>query len=567
MAPRLAYYTYTIALACNSQIAKDFEERFIPLFAVLCELRKHPLKYFFKDGLLCLFQSPSHPNERLLMLASRSTQVLRRRLATSTTPAQLPRRTRHLVRKVLFGVTAAATVVYSSSVALSQYDRRYREVLEHNVPLVKNLNYLYQTYRENPREYSQIYKEDLKAYLIGVLSGERISNGEPRKRLEFKAITVQNSESEMHEVLQLLNRLILRLNDQKLILPESQEHDVVQLYQKLATTLKALDEEYAQVVSKGVIQRSSDVIDALTDEYVKSFKTKEETLQAQYQKEFANFKSHIEKEMQANLDNKVKANEEAMMAKHANEMALLSVTQVKQFNKIIREAVDSERNGRLANLSKLDDKIALFNESLDKTSKILLKNESIKQLTTTIEDLRHKLASNEFTSFKIDSEIAKLKHLIEFVDPKPKPCCVKDNKSNGQSSILHLSLDFLEGLSGSTILSNDQVFNRWCLLEQDFKTASLLPSNPGLFSHMVSRLFSKLLITKKGDSPRAIDLDSIYARVEYNLRLGNLSEAVEQVVALRGWPHAICDDWIKDARKKLEIMTLVDLLDAEIKTL
>jgi len=121
--------------------------------------------------------------------------------------------------------------------------------------------------------------------------------------------------------------------------------------------------------------------------------------------------------------------------------------------------------------------------------------------------------------------------------------------------------------STHSILSNEQLLTRWELLVPELRSASLLPPNAGLLGHLSSTIFSKLLLPVKGVKPDGKDIESVIGRVEASLIKGQLDDAVEEVSNLKGWPRKLADDWVKEGRKKLEIEFLVNLIDAESKTL
>ena len=75
------------------------------------------------------------------------------------------------------------------------------------------------------------------------------------------------------------------------------------------------------------------------------------------------------------------------------------------------------------------------------------------------------------------------------------------------------------------------------------------------------------MFTKSGISTDANDMDAVFARVKEDLRFANLDKALEEAVNLEGWPHVLCESWIKDTRRKLEVESLVELLENEVRTL
>ncbi|CAI4940281.1 CFC_HP_G0057030.mRNA.1.CDS.1 [Saccharomyces cerevisiae] len=131
-------------------------------------------------------------------------------------------------------------------------------------------------------------------------------------------------------------------------------------------------------------------------------------------------------------------------------------------------------------------------------------------------------------------------------------------------TLLSVALDELESTcSGKKILSVRRLYRQPAEIEE----AASLFCNSIILGQLTAKVFSLFLFTKTGNPSNATDFDSVYARVGDNLRVSNLNDAVEEVVSLKGWPHKVCESWIEDARRKLEVQRLVEILDCEIRTL
>lgn len=253
-----------------------------------------------------------------------------------------------------------------------------------------------------------------------------------------------------------------------------------------------------------------------------------------------------------------------MLAKHKNELAMLSIKQVQEFNKIISNKIENERNGRLKNLDELNGSVKTVSDSLAALEETLLRSECVNQLTNLVSSIKFKLNLDNTPSLDISKDLQKLTTLVNILPGKPNKCDAKEPQ------LIDVVVNELNSLTSAKenkqILSNEQLLNRWGLLQDKIREASLLPPNAGFLGHVSAKFFSLFLFNKSGISNEN-DIDSVISRVTENIKLNRLDKAVEDVVQLQGWSRLEADDWLQAARSKLELETLVDVVDHEIKTL
>ncbi|CAI6719619.1 BAF_HP2_G0036520.mRNA.1.CDS.1 [Saccharomyces cerevisiae] len=529
--------------------------------------------------------------------------VLRRGLAsinTGTTVAS--KKASHKFRNTFWTIALSATAFYAGGIIYSQKNDKFGDFFSNNVPFAEDLLETYEHYHDRPTLFLEDSWDGLKAKsndLLSGLTGSSQTRRSNRENIEVKKILsleplnieTENSDPQLKEIIGSLNDLINSLNDSNLSIPESEFNSIKKSNQNMLTNLSQLNETLKEALSNYMIQRTSEVITELNTQYENSKREFEKNLQKNLLQEVDEFKENLTKQKDKELEEKLKANEELLQAKHANEVGLLSITQVKEFNKIIKDKIEKERNGRLAHLEEINSEVNDLSKSIDRSSKILSKNEALVQLTFQVDEIKSRINNNNLPDVNIDKELSRLKLLSNLLSTfNKKSCCddgdcsscKKGNENEGKEgkisckckpktnppSLLSVALDELESTcSGKKILSNEQIYNRWNLLADDFKTASLLPPNSGILGQLTAKVFSLFLFTKTGNPSNAMDFDSVYARVGDNLRVSNLNDAVEEVVSLKGWPHKVCESWIEDARRKLEVQRLVEILDCEIRTL
>nr|7PUZ_A Chain A, MICOS complex subunit MIC60 [Lachancea thermotolerans CBS 6340] len=144
-------------------------------------------------------------------------------------------------------------------------------------------------------------------------------------------------------------------------------------------------------------------------------KSREVELTQQFLNEFNAFKAQLEKHSSEELASALKANEQALLAKQSNEVALLSMKQVEEFTKILSEKLDQERQGRLSKLEALNGSVQELAEAVDQVDTLVMKSEVLSQLSLLTTLLKNKLHAGDESSVKIDSELARLKTLCDIL--------------------------------------------------------------------------------------------------------------------------------------------------------
>ncbi|KAF3989508.1 hypothetical protein FT663_01752 [Candidozyma haemuli var. vulneris] len=325
--------------------------------------------------------------------------------------------------------------------------------------------------------------------------------------------------------------------------------------------IKNINENVHALTSKLVKLSTS-----LEEELQKKLKTTQTELLSDYtQKEleltqnlldqFNHEKSNLEKKYKARVTEEVEAAKAAITQAAVNATTMVRVEQTKRFQHMVKQKIDEERDGRLRNLDALNQRL----EELEKYAQAL--------------EEQAVAANNRGV---IQSSLTKLKSLIfateantpaKFLTPYVNK--IDEVTSKSQDEVFSLALKELQPLlaqeSNQSILSVPQLLTAWEELTPELRSASLLPPNAGLLGHVASVIFSKFLLPVKGNKPDGKDIESVIARVNSSLVRGQLDVAVEEVANLKGWSRKLADDWVKEARVRLEAEFLIGLIDAESK--
>ncbi|CUM68132.1 uncharacterized protein PRCAT00005849001 [Priceomyces carsonii] len=360
---------------------------------------------------------------------------------------------------------------------------------------------------------------------------------------KLRLISVDSSKTDpsIQRAIDLLNELTQSVPEnpanEKLV--KAIQSSVTELSEKLNGLSQRFDDE---VASKLKVSQTE-----LLSSYTQKELELTENLIAQFNRE----KSQLDKKYDARLQQEIDATKQALSQAAVNAISMVRLEQTKNFEALVKNKIDSEREGRLANLNKLDSKVS----DLEKFSTSL---ES--QISSNNQRLKIQRALENFKN-AFGREGPELKSLSPYLDH------LTEVSNETKDELLAVALADLRplivGENSKSILSTAQLLSRWEQLTPELRSSSLLPPNAGLLGHLTSRIFSAFLFPVKGSKPDGRDIESVIGRVESSLSRGELDSAVEEVANLKGWPRRLANDWLVEGRKSLEIKFLIDLISTE----
>lgn len=315
---------------------------------------------------------------------------------------------------------------------------------------------------------------------------------------------------------------------------------------QLSTKLNSLSSQFDETLQAKIKESQTDLLTNMTK--------KELELSESFLDQFNQEKLALENKLNNRLYKEVEATREAINQAAANAISMVRIEQTKQFEQLIKTKIDNERNGRLAHLQQLEERLTEVEEFSVGLETQLVANHNKGLLVKLILNLKHVLSSNLNGN-------EKPKELATYFD-KIEQCAKSIN-----DELINVAIGDLKPLiahpSADGILSNSQLVSKWQEISPELRSASLLPPNAGLLGHLSSLLFSKLLLPVNGSKPNGKDIESVIGRIDASLARGDLDIAVEEAANLKGWPRKLANDWIKHGRQRLEVEFLLDVVDSE----
>ena len=270
--------------------------------------------------------------------------------------------------------------------------------------------------------------------------------------------------------------------------------------------------------------------------------------EAQWRREFEDEMRHIreayEHRLRTEREREQLVNEERLR----NKLLEQAVEMRRQFRSEVRDAVETERDGRLGRLEELSGAVTELEKLTTGWNDVVDMNLRTQQLHVAVEAVRASLR---------DADAADAQHPRPFVRELValREIASDDEVVNAAIASINPSA-YQRGVATTA-----QLIDRFRRVADEVRKASLLPEDAGVASHASSLLLSKVLFRKQaqGHAAAGDDVESVLTRAQTYLEEGNLDAAAREVNGLKGWARTLSSDWLGEVRKVLEVQQALDV--------
>ncbi|KAL8962354.1 MAG: hypothetical protein Q9193_001223 [Seirophora villosa] len=269
---------------------------------------------------------------------------------------------------------------------------------------------------------------------------------------------------------------------------------------------------------------------------------------ASYRDDFESEREKISQHYQERLETEIKRAREVSDQRVKNDLLEQAIALKKQFATNVQEQVETERSGRLSQLSTLSSSIEELESLTSSWNKVIDSNIKTQNLLLAVEAVRSAL-DNADRPKPFVTGLATLKELA------PSDSVI----SSAIASINPTA--YQRGVP-----TTSQLIDRFRRVASEVRKASLLPEDAGVASHAASYLLSTVMFKKKGMTV-GDDVESVLTRTETLLEEGRLDEAAREVNCLDGWAKSLSADWLGEVRKVLEVRQAVEVMSTEARLL
>ena len=219
----------------------------------------------------------------------------------------------------------------------------------------------------------------------------------------------------------------------------------------------------------------------------------------------------------------------------------------------IKTQVETERGGRLAKLDTLTTSLKQLERiTLDNSSQ-LDDNVRLHKVWSALRAVQSKTESGDIA---FDDELRVLKSTSMPLSG--------DASTTASDSVISATLGQLEksGIAQTGVKSL-AALSSWFSnsVAPRIHSASLVPAphEATILSHLASAGLSRVMFRPKPGVVEGGDVGSVLARAEWCLGEKDLDGATREVNSLKGWPGRLAADWLKEARRKLEVQQALDV--------
>ncbi|WWC69895.1 uncharacterized protein I206_103838 [Kwoniella pini CBS 10737] len=221
----------------------------------------------------------------------------------------------------------------------------------------------------------------------------------------------------------------------------------------------------------------------------------------------------------------------------------------------IKTQVETERGGRLAKLDNLTTSLKQLERVTIDNSAQLDDNVRLHKIWSALRAVQSKVDQGDIS---FDEELKALKSLSS-----------SSNDSN-EKNVIGITLEQLEktGIPSTGVKSFGSL-SSWFSgnggVSNKIHSSSLVPKpeEASVLSHLASIGLSKLLFRPSAGKIEGNNVGAVLARAEWCLSEKDLDGATREINSLKGWPGKLAQDWLREARRKLEVQQALEVVATE----
>ena len=358
-------------------------------------------------------------------------------------------------------------------------------------------------------------------------------------RLKIDLIDISPNDASLEKLTIALNDLIKSFNS-----TPTYDATSAPLYEFLKSSVEELNSRLPEIISTIRAQADSQIQsqakyftqlhqdlqaavlserNAMAKEWMTAFDKEREILQQRYNERLA---EELKQQGQVN-DQKLE-----------NELLEQAIALRRRWMRELQSQVEMERGGRLGKLANLEKALGELTGLHQDSHNIFSKEEKAKKTAIAVQALKD-AALNRGGGFI--PELAALKSL-----------------SNNDDLVRAVITSIDPEAYSKGIATQADLASRFQNLSIELRKIALLPPDAGVAGHAASWLLSKVMFRPRG-YVRGDDVNSRLARIEALLESGQLEDAAREMNRFSGWGRELSRDWLRDARKRLEVIQAIDV--------
>jgi MICOS complex subunit MIC60 len=358
-------------------------------------------------------------------------------------------------------------------------------------------------------------------------------------RLHITLLDISPNDEVIEKLSTSLNDLIKSFNATPTYDPTSGP-----LYEFLKSQITALNEHLPQIAAsskadaEAQIQAQARYFEQLHNDLKAALLEETNTMANEWMTAFDRERDVLQERYNERLAEELKKQNEVNDARLENELLEQAIALRRRWMREIQSQVEMEREGRLGKLADLEKQLGELIGLHQDSHAIFAKGEKAKKTAIAVQALKDAALT---TGGGFIPQLATLKALA-------------GNDDLVRAAIATIDPDaYTHG-----VVSLADLAARFQTLSTELRKISLLPEDAGVGGHAASWVLSKFMFRQRG-YVKGDDVDSRLARVEALLEGGQLEDATREVNSFEGWGRELSRDWLRDARKRLEVCQAIDV--------
>lgn len=295
-------------------------------------------------------------------------------------------------------------------------------------------------------------------------------------------------------------------------------------------------------------------------EQASKFESKLQEVEHKWRADEDNLKKSWEEERQKMIDNwrsvldsELEEQRKVIEQRLKDEVVSQGIELQRRWLRSIKAQVETERGGRLAKLEALTTSLKQLERITLDNSAVLDDNVRLHKIWSALRAVQSKAERGDIA---FDDELRVLAALTSDAH------AVADNK------VVNATLASLEksGIAQTGVKSFPYLASWFAnSVAPRIHEASMVPApeQAGVGSHVASALLSKITFRPQAGLVEGDSVDAHIARAEWALANKDLDAAAREINNLRGWPRKLAEDWLREARRRLEVQQALDVVGTE----
>jgi MICOS complex subunit MIC60 len=358
-------------------------------------------------------------------------------------------------------------------------------------------------------------------------------------RLEIDLIDISPSDPSLEKLASAINDLIKSFNS-----TPSYDSTSAPLYEFLKSSVADLNKRFPEILSstrveaEAQVQAQAQYFSQLHEELQAAMIQERNLMANEWMEAFDRERETLQERYNQRLEEELKKQGEVKDQRLENELLEQAIALRRRWMREIQSQVETERGGRLGKLAALEKALTDLTGLHGDAHTVFSKGEKAKKTAIAVQALKD-AALNREGGFV--TELAALKTI-----------------SNNDEFVRAIISSIDPEAYSKGIVSQAELAARFQNLSHELRKIALLPEGAGVAGHASSWLLSKFMFKQRG-YVRGDDVESRLARVEALLEGGRLDDATREVNSFAGWGRELSKDWLRDARKRLEVLQAIDV--------